>query len=280
MMELEPLLEQVLSMGDEGDWPGAADLLLEHLEEFAEEPAMHCWLGVAEREMGLEGVAYERFKQALALGPTDPYVLATAGNGVAAFDDPSAEQALRTAAITAPDIPMTRMLYGAYLSREGLFEESRAELAAALRLAEDDPQVRYELGVLFALQDRFEEAADALGGAVRLDPEDGWTRGVFGLVLVEADRLEEAAGELTEAARIDAEDVDIQLAAALASAAIGREGIAYEMLERARMHAGEGDQEVVSAVEDRLDSDHQAARILLTEDVAPSFLRARLNERP
>lgn len=279
-MELDALLERVFSLGDEGDWAAAAELLLDYLEEFEEEPAVHCWLGVAEREMGLEGVAYERFKRALALEPTDPYVLATAGNGVAAFDDPDAEQALRAAAVTAPDIPMTRMLYGAYLSREGLFEESRAELTAALRLADDDPQIRYELGVLYALQDRFEEAADALGDAVRLDPEDGWTRGVFGLVLVEAGRLEEAAGELTEAARIDAEDVDIQLAAALASAAIGREGIAYEMLERARMHAGEGDEEVVAAVEDRLDSDHESARILLTDDVVPSFLRVRLNERP
>jgi tetratricopeptide (TPR) repeat protein len=221
---------------------------------------VHCWLGVAERELGLEGVAYERFKRALALEPTDPYVLATAGNGIAAFDDPAAEQALRTAALTAPQVVLTRLLYGAYLTREGLFEEARGELEAAVAIDEKDPQARYELGVLHAMEERFDEAADALGDAVRLDPEDSWTRVVFGLVLVEADRLDEAAGELVEGARIDPEDVDAQLAAALAAAAIGREGIAYEMLERARMQAAEADQEMVAAVEDRLDADHDAAR--------------------
>lgn len=279
-MELDALLSRVLTLGDEGDWTSAAELLLEHLEEFDENPAVHCWLGVAERELGLEGVAYERFKRALALQPTDPYVLATAGNGIAAFDDPDAEQALRAAALTAPQVVLTRLLYGAYLTREGLFEEARKELEAAVAIDENDPQVRYELGVLHAMEERFDAAADALGDAVRLDPEDSWTRIVFGLVLVEADRFDEAAGELIEGARIDPEDVDAQLAAALAAAAIGREGIAYEMLERARMQAAEADQEMVAAVEDRLDADHVAARTLLVDDIAPSFLRVRLSERP
>lgn len=279
-MELQPLLSRVLTLGDDGDWASAAELLLENLEEFDDEPAVHCWLGVAERELGLEGVAYERFRRALALEPKDPYVLATVGNGIAAFDDPDAEQALRVAAITAPEIALTRLLYGAYLTREGLFEEALAELSAASALDEDDPQIRYELGVLYAFQERFDEAADALADAVRLDPDDSWTRAVFGLVLIEADRLDEGAGELEEAARLDSEDVEAQLASALASAATAREDAAFEMLERARMHAAEGDVALVTAVEDRLDAGADPARGMLLEDVAPSFLRARLNERP
>lgn len=279
-MELEALLGRVLSLGDEGDWAGAAELLVEHLEEFGEEPAVHCWLGVAERELGLDGVAYERFKRALALEPTDPYVLATAGNGVASFDDPDAEQALRTAAITAPEVVLTRLLYGAYLSREGLFEEARTELEAARALDEADPQVPYEIGVLYGLQERWDAAADALADAVRLDPEQAWTRVVFGLVLMEAQRLDEAAGELVEGARMDPEDVDAQLAAALAAAAIGRDGMAYEMLERARFQSVDDDQDRMAAVEDRLDAGHEAARTLLVDDFGPSMLRARLSERP
>ncbi|HSG48844.1 MAG TPA: hypothetical protein VLA43_13580, partial [Longimicrobiales bacterium] len=66
-MELKPLLERALSLADEGDWEGMAELLREHLVEFEEEAAVHCWLGVAEREMGLPGIAYERFRRALAL---------------------------------------------------------------------------------------------------------------------------------------------------------------------------------------------------------------------
>lgn len=279
-MELEPLLGRVLSLGDEGDWAGAAELLVEHLEEFDEEPAVHCWLGVAERELGLDGIAYERFKRSLALEPQDPYVLATAGNGIAAFDDPEAEQALRTAAITAPEVSLTRLLYGAYLSREGLFEEALAELSAARALDEDDPQIRYELGVVYALQERFDEAADALADAVRMAPENAWTRSVFGLVLLETDRLEEAAGELAEAARLDEEDVEAQLAAALAAAAVELEGTAFEMLERARIRAAEGDLAFVAAAEDRIDSGPEEARALLVDHFAPSMLRERLGERP
>ena len=131
-MERDDLLERAFSMADDEEWESVADLLRDHLEEFDEDPAVHCWLGVAERELGMEGVAYERFKRAIALAPSDPYVLATAGNGIAAFDDPDAEQTLRTAALTAPQIAVTRLLYGAYLSREGFAEESIKELNAAV----------------------------------------------------------------------------------------------------------------------------------------------------
>ena len=123
-MNRDELLERALSLSGEDDWQGAADLLRDYLGDFPEDPAVHCSLGVAERELGMGGIAYERFRTALALAPTDPYVLATAGNGLAAFDDPDAEQALRAAALTAPDVAMTRLMYGAYLSREGFGEDS------------------------------------------------------------------------------------------------------------------------------------------------------------
>jgi len=276
----DELLERALSLFDEEEWEEAAELLRERLSELADDPAMHCWLGVAERELGLDGVAYERFKRALALEPTDPYVLATAGNGVAAFDDEAAEGALRSAALTAPDVPLTRLLYGAYLSREGFHEDALRELKAARALDEDDPQIAYELGVAHALGESFDEANDAFSDAVRLDPHDGWTRVVFGLTLLEADRLEDATGELLSGARRRADDVEAQLAAALAAAATGRDGLAYEMLERARIGAPEEDAQLVVAVEDRIDAGHEAALEMLTEDVAPDLLRTRLRERP
>ena len=94
-MDRDQLLEQALGLGEEGNWHDAAELLRDHLEDFADDAAVHCWLGVAEQELGLGGVAYERFKHALSLGSEDPYVLATAGNGIAYFDDPDAEQTLR-----------------------------------------------------------------------------------------------------------------------------------------------------------------------------------------
>lgn len=279
-MDAPELLGRAQSLADEGDWGGAADMLRDHLADFDEDPAVHCWLGVAERELGLSGIAYERFKRALALDPEDPYVLATAGNGIAAFDDLDAERALRTAALIAPGVALARLLYGAYLSREGFLEEGLAELRAARDLDSDDPQIAYELGVAYALSSRHDEAVDAMADAVRLDPEDGWMRVVLGLVLLEAARAEEGAGELISGARRSEEDVDAQLAAALAAAAIGQDGVAYEMLERARLRSAEGDLAFVAAVEDRLDAGPEAARALLHEDLGPDLLRSRLQERP
>jgi tetratricopeptide (TPR) repeat protein len=279
-MEAEELLARAHALADEGDWEGMATVLRDNLTDFDDDPAVHCWLGVAERELGLPGIAYERFKRALALEPMDPYVLATAGNGVAAFDDPDAERALRVAALTAPHVALARLLYGAYLAREGFLEEGVAELRAAREIDPDDPQIAYELGVAHALAGHHDEALDALSDAVRMSPDDGWVRVVFGLLLLEAGRSEEAAGELISGARISEDDVDAQLAAALAAAAIGQDGVAYEMLERARLGAMADDLAFVTSVEDRIDAGPEAAAALLHEDFGPDIVRSRLQERP
>jgi predicted Zn-dependent protease len=279
-VDVTQLLERFHSLADEGDWSAAAELMREHLDEFEDEPALHTWLGVAERELGMAGVAYERFKRALALEPSDPYVLAMAGSGIAAFDDPDAERALRTAALTAPEVGLARLMYGAYLAREGFTEDGIRELRAARELDPDDAQVAYELGAGLALAGRADEAADAVADAVRLDPEDGWVRTVFGLLLLEAGRDEEAAGELISGARLAPQDVDAQVAAALAAAASGLEDVAQEMLERARLIAIEGDMTLVEDVEERVDAGAEAAAAMLSEDFAPDLLRGRLRERP
>lgn len=280
MIDVEQLLEKALAFADEGEWTAMADLLRDNLADHDKEPAIHCWLGVAERELGMEGVAYERFKRVVALGSEDPYVLTTAGNALAWFDDPDAEAALRTAALVAPDVPLARLMYGAYLSREGFVKEGLEELEAARALDADDPQIAYELGVGRMLAGDADGAADAMGEAVRLDPEEGWNRVVLGLVLIEADRLEEAIVDLNEGAHKRPEDVEAQLIAALAASVIGNEGIAYEMVERARMRAGEADLALVSQVEERLDEGPEEARDLLVEALGPDELRQRLKERP
>ena len=279
-MDRDQLLTQALGLGEEGDWQGSAESLRDHLGDFPEDAAIHCWLGVAEQELGLGGVAYERFKHVLSIGTEDPYVLATVGNGIAYFDDPDAEQTLRTASILAPDVAVTRLMYGAYLAREGFTEQGVEELTAARELDPDDPQIAYELGVGWALAGDHGRATDALADAVRLDPEDGWARVVFGLELLEAYRFEEGAGELMSGARIREDDVDAQVVAALAAAAIGHDGTAYEMLERARMRSAEPDVALLTAVEDRLDAGPDAAKEMLEEDLAPDLLRTRLRERP
>ncbi len=280
VMDLDSLMERVFSLADDGDWGSTVDLLREHLAEHGDEPSVHCALGVAEREIGNDGIAYECFKKALELRPEDPYVLATAGNGVAAFDDPDAMEALKSAAVLAPDVPLTRMLYGAYLAREGLYDWAIEQLEAARELDATDAHVVYELGVAFALAGQMGRACDALGEAVQLDPDDGWARVVFGLVLLEANRLDEAVGELVEGARLRPQDVDAQLLAALAASGTGLDGAAYEMLERARMRALAGDLELVESAEEQIDAGPEAAASFLENDMRSDALRVRLKERP
>jgi tetratricopeptide (TPR) repeat protein len=252
----------------------------EALEQAPGDPTVLCWLGVAERELGLPGSAYDRFKEALAGEPEDPYVLATIGTGLAHFDDPDAEATLRSAAVMAPNLALARWMYGAYLSREGLFQDALRELEAAAELAPDDPTVAYELGVAWALKGELEKALDAFMKSVDLEPGEGWSQVVMGLVEAELGRLEEAARDLSEGARLRPEDVEAQLLAALAAEAAGWEDLAYEMLERGRLGAEVGDLPILEAVEGRLHEGEATAAALLDQELLPGALRERLMIRP
>jgi len=168
--ELERLLERAQRMGEEGDWESAASDLREALPEWPEDPTLLCWLGVAERELGLDGIAYERFRQAVSLEPEDPVLLAVAGTALASFDDPDAEGALRTAALLAPKESGVRWRYGAFLSREGFLEQALEELDAAVELDTESAVALYERGVARALDGRRDHAVDDFARAVELDP--------------------------------------------------------------------------------------------------------------
>ena len=278
--ELEPVLDDAHRLGEEGDWEGMARRLREALEDHPGDPFVLCWLGVAERELGMEGIAYERFKASLAAHPRDPTVLATAGSAVAAFDDPDAEAALRTAALLAPDLALARWYYGAWLAREGFVQEALRELQAARELEPEEASISYELGVALALAENPDGAVDELYRASELDPEDGWIRVVLGLALLDQERVDEALPELVAGARARPEDVDAQLLSALAAAAEADEALAWEMLERARYDATGADAELAALVEERLDEGPEDARVFLLTELAPSALRERLRERP
>ena len=279
-MDVEAILGQALALGQEGDWEGMATQLKEAVEELPDDPYLLCWLGVAERELGLSESAYHRFKEALAQEPGDPLILATAGNGLAHFDDPDAEAALRSAAIMAPDLPLARWMFGAYLSREGLFQDALRELTAAAELAPEDPVILYELGAALALMGRMEAALDPLTRSMDLDAGEGWGQVVLGLVEAELDRMDEAARDLSEGARLRPHDVEAQMVAALAAEAAGWHDLAYEMLERGRQGSVHGDLTLLEEVELRLGEGPDSAKVFLIQEVLPGTLRERLMHRP
>lgn len=277
---LEAVLARAERLGEDGDYEGMAEHLREALEDHPTEAAVLCFLGVAERELGLEGVAYERFRQALAQDPQDPFILATAGNALAAFDDPDAEQALRAAAVLAPELPLARWLYGAFLAREGFVEEARTELDAARELAPDDATVAYESGVAWALAGDRDRALQDVARAVELDPADGWARVVLGLLLVEDGRVDESLTELERGARERDDDVEAQLLTALAYGAEGYHDEALEFLERGRIRAHGTDGLAADEVDEHLDAGPESALRFLRDAFGPSLLRERLQVRP
>lgn len=276
----EEWLERAHEAGDEGDFEQMVEVLREALEQLPGDPFVLCWLGVAERELGFDGIAYERFKQAVAADPGDPWLLATAGNALAAFDDPEAEGVLRTAALLGPEVPTARWMYGAYLTREGLFDDGLAELRAARDLAPDDAVISYEMGVNRWMAGDPGEALTHFAEAVERAPDDGWTRVVLGLALFEAEQLDEAVREFEAGARLRDDDAEAQFLAALALAAWGDDDSAWLMLERGRLSAEGTDTLTADAVEERLGEGHEEALQMLAEQLAPSALRERLGARP
>ena len=161
-----------------------------------------------------------------------------------------------------------------------MLEDGLAELTAARDLDPDDAGVRYERGVGLALAGRRGEAIEELYRSVELDAADGWAHVVLGLLLSDEDRAEEAAGVLEEGARLRADDIEAQLLAALAAAAIGSDDTAFEMVERARQWAEGADRALVDEVESRLDEGAAESAAWLAEQLGPAALRDRMMTRP
>lgn len=275
----EAIVAEAQALGEEERWDEAHSLLAGALEEQGDSALLLCWAGIASQRLGNDSEAYDFFRRALAKQPEDPFILAAAGSGVAVFDDPDAEGALRMAALTAPTFPFARAAYGAYLAREGLFAEAVAELEAARGLAPEDADVQADLGMTYILAGRADDGLGALEEALALRSDDGWLRGVYGLALVEARRTEEGAEQLHRAAAERVEDVELQLLSALSSAGEGWNDEAWNALARAQAAADASDHELIQEVEDVLGEDDEDAVALLRDDIGPSLLRERLLQR-
>jgi protein O-GlcNAc transferase len=278
MMDVETTLREAIALGEEYRWEEMAQLLAEALQKDDEDPYLLGWLAVAERELGNDGAAYDYFKRCVAAEPADPQLLALAGSGLAAFDDPEAEPTLRAAALTGPDLAITRLQYGAYLAREGMFGEALEQLDAAVQLEPDDPVIHGELGIAHALKGDLDSAVAAMERTLELADDDSWTRLLLGLVYSEQKRWEDAAEAMLRAAEERPQDAEAQLLAALAAAAVGWDDAAQTALARAE-YAEEGrDATVQHEVEDRLAAGGEAAAAFLRETLGPSILHERLTQ--
>jgi protein O-GlcNAc transferase len=277
-MDIEATLREALELGEEQRFEEMAQLLAAALKEEPDEPFLLGWLGVAEQQLGNDGAAYEYFRRCVAAEPLDPQLLALAGAGLASFDDPDAEATLRAAALTGPDLALTRLNYGAYLSREGMFVEALEQLGAAVRIDPDDPVIHGELGIAHALKGDYTAAADAMEQALALAEDDSWTRLMLGLVYSELGRAEPAAEALLKAAEERPFDAEAQLLAALAATAAGWEDAAQDALARAEYAEEGSDPTALAEVDERIAAGPEAAGTFLRETLGPSALHDRLTQ--
>lgn len=274
----DPLDEQLLEasrLSDAGEEQAALQLLLGLEPEHSENATLLCMIGALAAQLGVEGMAVDYFKRCLALDPTDPGVLVTAGAGLAASGDPAAEPALRLAALTAPDYAAARMHYGAYLVRNGLVEQGIEELLTALGLEEGDPDIHYQLGVAYLVAGRVNEALDELETAARAS-EDPEMRFLLGLALIQQGEIGRAAEELHPIAEAFAHDPDAQVLLALAFAAEGWEDEAWLAVSRAESGEAPVDGALIREVEEALEEGAESSRSMLIDEVAPASLRDRI----
>lgn len=276
MIDVQEALTQALQLGEEGDWEGMSELLTTALRDAPDDPHVLCWLGLAERELGRDGIAYEYFKRCWAEDPMDPEILAITGAGLAAFDDPDAEAALRAGALTGPDVPITRLHYGAYLARTGIFDQAIEQLRAAVELDPEDPTFHGELGIAYALKGDYAQAATSMEHALERAPDDSWTRLLLGLVNLELGSIDEAAEQLIQAADERTDDAEAQVLAALAAAAAGWDDAAHNTLARAEFATEGVDSDLVEEAREHLLDGATAAREFLIEEVAPYAMRDRM----
>ena len=273
------LVARVEEMAADERWDEAHELLADALDDHGDDALVLCWLGIAAQRVGEDAEAYEAFRRCMDLEPVDPFILASAGSGLAAVDDPDAERALRLAALTAPDLAFARMAYGSYLAREGMLEDAVRELTAARDLGPDDADVRAELAVALLLSGRADDGVGELEEALSRR-DDGWTRALYGLALLDTGRDEQAAEELHSASVERPEDVEVHLASALASAAQGWDDEAWAALARAGDAAEQVDAELLGEVEEAVEAGADEAAAFLRDQVAPPLLRERLRQRP
>jgi Flp pilus assembly protein TadD len=277
-MDVEAVLREALELGEEGRWEDMARLLTESLDQEEDDPYLLCWLGVAEGELDNDGAAYEAFRRCIEQDPSDPHVLALAGAGLAQFDDPDAEAALRAAALSAPDLALARLNYGAFLSRAGMHDEALDHLGAARELTPEDPVVRAELGAAWVTKGEPSRGVPDFEEALALAPDDSWTRLLYALVLMELDRDEEGAEEMVRAAREREHDAEAMLLGALAAASREWDDAAEDLLARSEYAAEGADIKLLQEVENAVRGGPEGARRMLRQAVGPSVLRERLQQ--
>ncbi|CAN5319835.1 hypothetical protein BH20GEM2_BH20GEM2_07730 [soil metagenome] len=278
--DVERSLAEAAALGDEERWEEASAVLAGASDRHPDDATLLGWQGAAARARGAHGEAYDFFRRCLLLEPADPALLALAGEGLAAMDDPEAESTLRLAALTGPNVVVARLAYGRYLTREGMLDEAIRELSAARDLDPGDAATTGLLAAAYLRAGRPEEAVATWEQGPGAAGDQAASRALYALALLEADRLTDSAEELHLASLEAPEDAGLQLLTALACATQEWEDQADEALLRAEHFSAGADAALLHEVAEAVAAGPDAARSFLHDELAPVELRERLRRFP
>ncbi len=156
----------------------------------------HYYLGTALRALGRHRQAAAEFGAAARRDPTNlAFIQDEAMSWFEAGDAARAEERLRAALASFPDVPKTRFLLGSVLLAAERAADALAELDAARAAMPPNPDLEYQRARALVLLGRRGDAIEALRAACALAPErSGWHGTLAGLLTAE--------GRPTEAAQV------------------------------------------------------------------------------
>ncbi len=145
---------------------------------------------------------------------------------------------------------------GIAFEREGVWEKAESDFLKALELNPDQPQVLNYLGYSWVDQElQLERALEMIEQAVSLRPDDGYIVDSLGWAYYRLERFEEAVETLERAARLSPSDPTINDHLGDAYWQVGRKREAKFQWSIALELAGEGDEELVEEILEKLEGD-------------------------
>jgi Flp pilus assembly protein TadD len=166
-------------------------------------PLAHQLLGQIMRRDERYAEAEEQLRQALALRPTDPMLIANYGAILETLDrHEEAARQYREGMRLAPTNAVLHAQMGSLLMRQGEFDQADTHLELSAELFPDRPTTRVQLATLKLKLGQWGAAEREAGAAVAMRPEMATAHANLGRALLQQGKLNEAEGHSRRAVEL------------------------------------------------------------------------------
>jgi arylsulfatase A-like enzyme/tetratricopeptide (TPR) repeat protein len=233
LVDIDTLMETVLSRHREGDLDGAVALCREILGRRPDMPAALLQLALLERKRGHAGEAVAALKQAVALVPEDAGTAALLGQYLTEAGEAAEAVALLEPYVRRAQAPLdVRLARGIALAQLGRYDDALVDLEAVRAADGSNAMVHVQVGTVHLLRGRLDAARQAFEAALLRDPNLALAHHSLALVALRAGDEAEAVRRWEQALTRDPDLVDALLQLGSTLARRGRPVEARPYLER------------------------------------------------